>query len=1031
MASSQGRTATVSGTTGATRALNFSTLAGAAFTPQSGDLLFAVCFANFASANAATFTPPTGQGWTLLDANGDQSPDTTHHFAIYKKTWGAGNADSTTATFTVSGSLFTWGVVGFVERSPTGAWAATQVEASAVTVVGASPTATMTAPTATSGGPDRVLLRMYATADNNTPNTKSDASAAYIINGTQCNVNSTANGYSFGATYRDGMGAGAVGTATLSQTAQSADNYVAWTYILVPFQQLTKTGPVFGGNGVASSNFTVGLVADTFNGSETVTLSDGGAGGAFTPSVGSPGTGTCVVTPANAATGFTFTYTPAGLGTVTLTVTNAQSWINPSTSTYTALVTNNMMVISPHPDDDIIAFAGVTYRANNDGSTVRVVFTTNGDFGGLAAGGTRQGEGVAAQANLGTAEDHCIFLGYPDSYLQILHDTYPNSGDTYTAPSTSTNHTYGTRGLGSAEWHAYAHSGVHATYNWYNFVHDLAEVIGTFLPDTILTTSDWDTHESHKATFNAVTDALAIVAGTNPTYNPVLLETIVWDNTVGGAVTWPLATNPLTYQTAPAHLGSTDLVWNDSFRIDVLPSMRLPLSNAGYAALPNTKFTSLAAHSTQGGGTDPFLSLFLHADEVFWASRPLGAANPPVARAGSVQDAVQGTTVTLDGSGSHKPGGGSISYWWQQIAGPTATLSSATVASPTFTAPSTAATTAGWLAQELVFELRVSDDSGATWSAADTALVYLNNPRAIDLAPQATVTVSTGSTTAARAVDGVIDGTAGPTGAANEWVSTEGAGAWIRLTWATPQTIDRLVLFGRAAAAQLITAGSLSFSDAGSNVAVPTFTAFSATGGNVSMLPNVITLAAARTVTWVQFTVSTAAAGATAVGLMEFEAYSLGAPDLALTATATSSTAANPASAAIDNVFAWYPYGAGTNEWASSGGIGEWIQLTWGSAQTINRIVLWDRGNPNDWMQGATITFSDGSAPFYIPAIDNQARSCVFDFSARTVTWIRLTVTAVSALTSGVGLAEFEAYNMQSAAPPAATPAGFWLMMCR
>ncbi len=97
----------------------------------------------------------------------------------------------------------------------------------------------------------------------------------------------------------------------------------------------------------------------------------------------------------------------------------------------------------------------------------------------------------------------------------------------------------------------------------------------------------------------------------------------------------------------------------------------------------------------------------------------------PTAAAGSDQMVDEGTTVTLDGSGSSDPDGDSVSYSWEQTAGPTVTLSSTTAASPTFTAPDVTTNTT------LTFRLTASDGS---LSATDDVTVTV---RHVNRAPTA------------------------------------------------------------------------------------------------------------------------------------------------------------------------------------------------------------------------------------------------------------------------------------------------------
>ena len=86
------------------------------------------------------------------------------------------------------------------------------------------------------------------------------------------------------------------------------------------------------------------------------------------------------------------------------------------------------------------------------------------------------------------------------------------------------------------------------------------------------------------------------------------------------------------------------------------------------------------------------------------------ANHMPVADAGDDQDVNEGDTVTLDGTGSGDPDRGTtLTYEWSQTSGAAVTLSNATAAAPTFTAPAGPA---------LMFELSVTDGSLSSTDAA-------------------------------------------------------------------------------------------------------------------------------------------------------------------------------------------------------------------------------------------------------------------------------------------------------------------------
>lgn len=144
------------------------------------------------------------------------------------------------------------------------------------------------------------------------------------------------------------------------------------------------------------------------------------------------------------------------------------------------------------------------------------------------------------------------------------------------------------------------------------------------------------------------------------------------------------------------------------------------------------------------------------------------ANTAPTANAGPDQTvtAEQGATLALDGSGSTDPENDDLTYMWTQTSGTMVTLSDATAAMPTFSAPDADAV--------LVFSLVVND--GELASAADTVTLNYtaippNNAPVADAGPDQTLMAAAGT---AVTLDGSGSSDADDNTLTYSWTQTSG-----------------------------------------------------------------------------------------------------------------------------------------------------------------------------------------------------------------------------------------------------------------
>lgn len=266
-----------------------------------------------------------------------------------------------------------------------------------------------------------------------------------------------------------------------------------------------------------------------------------------------------------------------------------------------------VLVIAPHPDDEVLAVGGTIAQLREDGHQVLVVFLTNGDANQAvkklftlnllrraedyqALGYRRQKEGVAALRVLGVPQNAVIFLGYPDQGLSALATRNWQREDPYTSPYTRANYPFYRNSFNPS-----------ALYCGEDLVADLVRILRRFSPTVIYFPHPEDGHPDHRAAVGLV---LAALLSVDMDEQPELRLYVVH------APSWP----------APRRL-AMDLALTVPTALDQWEWSSLELA----VRLREVKVAAIRAYSSQRVTNGRFLASFVRANELYatFASSPL------------------------------------------------------------------------------------------------------------------------------------------------------------------------------------------------------------------------------------------------------------------------------------------------------------------------------------------------------------------------------------------------------------------------
>ena len=274
-----------------------------------------------------------------------------------------------------------------------------------------------------------------------------------------------------------------------------------------------------------------------------------------------------------------------------------------------------LLVIAPHPDDEMLGAGGLMQRVHAGGGRVRVVYLTDGDGypEGVQAedhvespspadyrgyGRQRRREARAALASLGMGPSNYTytFLSFPDGGLCRLMRTYwSDRRAAYRSPYTRMDRP------------ARADMVVpDMAYRGEDLTQELAQIIGEFQPTLILVPRKEDQHPDHCAAWFFLADALTDVRRVHPDFSADVINYIV--HFYG----WPFDDEEQRLEPPPGLRGGAS-GW-----------MRLPLTPAE----ARIKRQALRRYATQVHVMDWFLDGFARSNEVFSRPRPFRVTLP-------------------------------------------------------------------------------------------------------------------------------------------------------------------------------------------------------------------------------------------------------------------------------------------------------------------------------------------------------------------------------------------------------------------
>lgn len=268
-----------------------------------------------------------------------------------------------------------------------------------------------------------------------------------------------------------------------------------------------------------------------------------------------------------------------------------------------------VLVIAPHPDDEINLAAQLIIELHKLKAEVYVLYTTNGDAD-FKIGNRRLGEAIRALSLIDIPEKNIIFLGYANDWKEGTHIFESNELVTSKLGKTKTN------ALKTHPEYCYRKYGKHHDFIYSNFKQDFKDVINELLPDLLICV-DFDKHPDHRAASLTFEKVMGELLKERAEYRPLVLKKFAYNGVWFGKKDYynvpfepTLKEDDFFYSGALHELESPAYIWDErlAFKVDSRTTTMLLKDNLLYKMAKKHKST-IAWYQMQR---------VINADMVYW-----------------------------------------------------------------------------------------------------------------------------------------------------------------------------------------------------------------------------------------------------------------------------------------------------------------------------------------------------------------------------------------------------------------------------